>query len=72
MIAIGCLVVFGIYSASCPKLVQRELNTTLEYASSSGIDESTITWDGVQTKIEDFEKDLQPAEAEMEELWGIK
>jgi serine/threonine protein kinase len=72
MIAIGCLAVFGIYSASRPKLDQRELNPVSESTPAMGSDEPTAEWGALQSEIENFDAELQPAEAEMEEIWSTK
>ncbi len=72
MIVTGLLAVAGIYSVSRPKSDRPTLNPVSESVLSSEIDESTTAWDNLQTEIEDFEKDLQPTEAETEMLWGTK
>ena len=72
MIGVGCLAIAGVYSVSHSILDRPELNPTSESFSSSSIDESTPTWNDMQSEIEAFEKDLQPAEEEMEELWRTK
>ncbi len=70
LIVIGCLAVPVMYSVNRLMRDRQELNPVSESEPSSNFDESITAWDEVQTEIEEFENDLQPAEAETEKLWG--